>query len=370
MPDYASYRIKVTTVTPLHIGSGRDLLGEYDFAVFRDQTWRINEAVLLDAQSLDDPKMADQLARTPPARLLQVPDYKPDNPCFRYVITGAPRAQGEGAQVREQLKDIYDRPYLPGSSLKGALRTALGWQLWADRGLRPEARRLGRDRRWAAGDYEHELFGPNPNKDLLRALQVSDSAAVGTDRLMLANARVVGRGGHLGSPIELEAIRPDTCLELTAKIDLALFSGWARQAGLELPGEERLTHLPEVVQAHAQARLHQEEAWFRTIPGAERLAGFYSQLRNARLGSGTFLLQIGWGGGWNSKTFGTRLQADLAFMERIVNDYRLARGARRSGDPFPKSRRVGVSTSRGVRGPTQERPASPFGWVLVEMKQR
>jgi len=369
MPDYASYCVKVTTLTPLHIGSGRDLLHEYDYALANGQTWRINEAALLDAQPLDDPKMADQLARTPPARLLRPVDFKPESSNFRYVIKGMPRAQGEGAQVREQIKDLYDRPYLPGSSLKGALRTALGWQLWADRRVRPEARRLGRSRQWAAQDYEHELFGPNPNRDLLRALQVSDSAVVGPDRLMLANARVVGRGGKLGSPIEIEAIRPDTRLELTLKIDLALFSDWARQAGLQLIGGERLAHLPEVVRAYNLARLPQEEAWYGAIPGAQRVAGFYTQLRSARFGPGKFLLQIGWGAGWHSKTFGTHLQSDTAFMERIIGDYRLARGSRKPNDPFPKSRRVAVAFSRDASGLTSETPALPFGWVVVEMEK-
>jgi len=202
-----------------------------------------------------------------------------------------------------------------------------------------------------------------------QGLQVGDSAAVPADRLMLANARVVGRGGKLGSPIELEAIRPDTTLELTAKIDRALFSDWARRAGLQMPGVERLLQLAQVVRGHTGARLAQEINWFEAIPGAQRLAGFYRQLQNARLGKGMFLLQIGWGAGWQSKTFGTHLQGDLAFMERIIGDYRLARGRRRPNDPFPKSRRVAVAFNRDANGRTSETAASPFGWVLVEMEE-
>jgi CRISPR-associated protein Csm5 len=368
MADYSLYTLKVTTITPLHIGSGEELLNEYDFAVYNGQTWRINEAALLEAQNTDDPRLAERLARTPPAQLLEKPaDFRPDSPCFRYVVKGVPRSALEGAQVREQLKDTFDRPYLPGSSLKGALRTALAWHAWGQRQLTPDVARLGRRREWAAQDYERTLLGPDPNHDLLRALQVADSRPLGADRLMLLNARVVGRGGKLAAPIELEAIRPDTVFEMRLKIDRALFSDWARRNGLELPGAEWLDRLPELAKAHAGPRIAQESAWFGAIPGARRLQDFYMQLGKARLGKNGFLVQLGWGAGWQSKTLGTHLQASQPFMERIIDDYRLARGERKAGDPFPKSRRVAVSFARDERGGTAETAASPLGWVLVEM---
>lgn len=125
MSDYVLYRVKATLITPLHIGSGRELLHEYDYAVFDKRTWRINEAALLDAQDADDAALASKPAALKPAALPKPPtDFRVETGYFRYVIQGTPRSQVPGAQVREQLKDVYDRPYLPGSSLKGALRTA------------------------------------------------------------------------------------------------------------------------------------------------------------------------------------------------------------------------------------------------------
>lgn len=373
MPDYILYHAKITVLSPLHIGSGRDLLNDYDYAIYQGQTWRINEDTLLEAQNVDDPALADRLAETPPAQLLNKPaDFHPGSRFFRYVIKGTPRATGTGAQVREQLKDVYARPYLPGTSLKGALRTAIAWVAWEKLGLRPERANLGRDRQFAAQWYEQEIFsehsGKAPNRDTLRALQVGDSAPVGAEQLMIVNVRVINRGGTLGSPIEVEALRPETIFELPIKLDLALFSEWARSKGLNLQGETVLKDLPAVVQRHTSARLDKEADWLGRIPGADKVAAFYRDMRQARLGNAAFLMQLGWGTGWEGKTFGSHLQQNRDFMEKLINDYRLARGQRKPGDPFPKSRRVLVQVQRAQSGSVAEIPHSPLGWVLVQMK--
>lgn len=369
MADYTLYDVSVSTLTPLHIGSGVELLHGYDYAIHRGRTWRIDEAALLDAQEVDDPRLAERLAQTPPAQLLQPSDFREGSPFFRYAIQGAPRSAAEGAQLREQLKDPYDRPYLPGSSLKGALRTVLAWQLWRARRLQPDVRQLQRRREWAGSGFEKSLFGRGPNYDLLRALQVSDSAPLDASCLMIANVRVQNRGGSQGAPVEVEAVRPDTTFRLTLKVDRRLFSPWAQRAELPAQGEAQLAGLPRLAQEYAAGRVARELAWFGQTTGNTPIVQFYQQLRGARLGPNRFLLQIGWGAGWESKTFGSHLQADDALMDRIVHDYRLARGQRRPGDPFPKSRRVAVAFRRSADGRILEQPAPPMGWCLVEMKE-
>ncbi len=371
MSDYVLYRVRATLLTPLHIGNGRELLHEYDYAIFNGRTWRINEAALLDAQDADDVALASKLAALKPATLLKPPaDFCVETGYFRYVVQGTPRSQAPGAQLREQLKDVYDRPYLPGSSLKGALRTGLAWYAWRQRSLTPQVNDLGRRREWAAQPYEHMLFGPNPNHDVLRALQVSDSQPAGADRLMLVNARVLGRGGGLGSPIELEAVRPDTVFELTLKVDEALFSAWAREARLNLPGEDWFKRLAEIMRAYATQRIQRELSWFEAIPGAARLAEFYRGLQEAKLANNRFLVQVGWGAGWGAKTLGLHFERHPSFMERVISEYRLARGKRKVGDPFPRSRRVAVRVERGPNGERRETPAMPLGWMLVELEPR
>lgn len=372
MTDYTRYKVTLSAITPLHIGSGVDLLNDYDYAIRGGYTWRINENTLLDAQDVDDPQIAAQLAQTPPVQLLRAEDFKPGGRYIRYRVQGAPRATGPGAQVKEQIKTVEDQPYIPGTSLKGALRTAIAWNAWAQKGMKPARKDLGRSRQWAGSQYERSIFGKNPNYDFMRALQVGDSNPVSAEQLLLANIRTLNRGGSLTVPIEIEAIRPNTPFTLEMKFDQALYSDWARKNGFHLAGENWLSNLAQAVQAHARQRIKEELSWLQEIRGADALRSFYDRLGRAGLKDNQCILQVGWGTGWEDKTFGSHLKSDPSFMEEILKSPReggfgLARGRRRQGDPFPKSRRVVVSVARVASGDISETAVRPLGWVLLEL---
>ena len=368
--DYTTYDVTVSLITPLHIGSGAQLLKDYDYAVYGGRTWRINEDALLDAQVVDDPALADRLAQSRPAELLERGDFQEDSPFFRYSLPGTPRASGEGAQLVEQIKTVNDEVYLPGSSLKGAMRTALAWHGWTEKGIKANKSDLERNRRFAGREIERQIMGPNPNQDLLRALQVGDSAPAGKDCLELVNVQVVTQGS-LGSPIELEAVAPDTVFQLTLKVDTVLFSAWARQRGRPLGGNPAwLTNLPQIIQAHTTQRLRDELSWYERRKGAQMTAGFYRQLLGYNVPKNMCLLQLGWGTGWGDKTYGSHLQANPPLMEYIISNYRLAKGRREKGDPFPKSRRTTVRVTKDRSGRVSQRPGVPLGWVLLEMEAR
>ncbi len=374
MPDYKVYDLTLTTLTPLHIGTGRDLLRDYDYEVAGRKTWVINQAALLDAQNVDDPKVAAQLAITPPADLLKDEDFKEGSRFFRYVIHGGPRSEQQGAVIQEQFKDVYDRPYLPGSSVKGALRTVIGWHAWKVLKLEPDADQLKDNARFAATNYEHKIFGRDPNNDSLRALQVGDSEARDASCLFLMNVRVINPGTSKKAasdiPVELEAIRPDVTFKSALKLDLVLFSEWAKRYGLRLSGKDWLTDIPRIANAHAKEQIARESKWFKKISNAQAVTSFYETLTKSAIEGSKFLLRLGWGTGWESKTFGSRLQADADFMNYIVPHYRMKKGKAAGGEAFPSSRRAALRSARPGQGSGGEAIGAPLGWLLVEMTER
>jgi CRISPR-associated protein Csm5 len=365
----SNYRLTIKTITPTHIGSGKDLEAALDYAVFNNRTYRLNMDAILEANSnhLRSPQGGYLL----PGQLLKTIDFENHPEFFRYAALGAPRSGKVIAQLRECIKDIYDQPYLPGSTLKGVVRTALAWSGWKDVKPRLDRAALGPRRERAGQALERSLFGPDPNRDLLRAVQISDFhlAAGQNNRIMIANAQVITRVNN-GSPVELEAIPSGQIFEGTFKIDEYLFNSNAehilhfsnRRAWLDewLP---RLRH-------HSLKRLEKLARWFeertQQAEDSSDVMKYYQQLANISLSPNQALVQIGWGTGWDGKTFWTHLQEDKLLFEQIISDYRLQKPGpnspnRKPGDPFPTSRRV-ILRQRDLR------PAVPLGWVLIELE--
>jgi CRISPR-associated protein Csm5 len=292
---------------------------------------------------------------------------------FRYVLRGQPPSEKADARMKPFIKDHNDRPYVPGSSLKGAFRTALAWTGWNEIRL-PRLKRadIGRSRSWAGRPLEGKIFGKDPNHDLLRALQVSDlhGPQEPGEGLAALKAQVLTRAAAQ-APVGLEALLGEIEFRGSLTIDNTLFASWAEKLGF---GDRKhwLDELMLRVQRHTRERMQQLADWFENLepsaPSAEKIAAFYRKMLGVELSSSQALMQIGWGAGWDGKTFWTHLQQDEFLFEQLVSEFRLDKAGRRSrrepGDPFPTSRRVAVSGKGDAA-----KPAAPFGWVLIELEK-
>lgn len=360
------YDVTISLLTPLHIGSGAEMGRDFDYVTRSGKTWVMDSNAFLEHLQKPDGSFDERILGRPASELLEAGDYQEGSPFFRYVLDGTPRSEQFGAVLREQYKDAFDRPYLPGSSIKGALRTVLAWHGFQEAKMKLDVGSLRGSRSWAGQGIERNIFGRDPNHDLLRALQVADSEPTTQDRLQLVNAQVVTGGEKLGSPIELEAVRSDTIFATTFTVDEFLHSDVA-EAELHFGRRWRwLTDLPAIARERAARQIEQERDWFRSRK-YDNVGRFYHQLLNIlkrnQLAENQFIVQIGWGGGWNSKTIGDPLQQDSQAWERLLNDKRLSpsRFRRAAGAEFPKSRRAVMALNA---------PAAPLGWCLVEMEER
>jgi len=360
------FNVTVRTLTPLHIGDGNELRQGFDFAVWNGRTYRLDEnAILREKYDRVQPTRGEY---PPLQRLLDEADYR--NPVFfRYILPGVPRSARTDARVRSFIKDVHQRPYIPGSSLKGAFRTALAWTGWDEIQPKLERNAIGRSKSWAGQPLERKLFGHNPNHDLLRALHVSDltGPASANESMLLVNAQVLTRKGA-GSPVELEAVKSKIVFRGTLTIDEVLFSAFAER---ELHLANRRHWLDELitrVQKHSLARLEHLAEWYESAENGKDIARYLRQLAATKLPAQQAVVQIGWGAGWDAKTFWTHLQSDPRLFEQLVAEFGLHRAPkgspkRKPGDPFPRSRRAVVNVKDGV---TQA--VAPLGWVLVEVK--
>jgi len=355
----ARYRLRITTLSEIHIGDGHVLRREFEFAVHQGRFYRLSVPRLLAHYDLEGraPDVLDRMAGVPPARWLAPSDFE-RRELFPYILPGDPGV----AEVRAFLKDPWHRPYVPGSSLKGALRTAILWAIGRERGARISLDQLDRRREWAARPIERAWLGRDPHRDLLRALRIGDGTPLPPDEALRVVRAVVQVGPRQAVPLAVEALRPGVTFEALLTVDERLLEAGEQALGWAGKGKY-LRNLVVVARNFALDRIRRELEWAE----AHRLKGlqaFYADLhgRLSRMREAkamAFLLRVGWGGGWTHKTLGREF-FDEATWEDLLRRYIRPRGKRRPGDPFPKSRRV-------VLDP-EGRPLRPFGWMAVEME--
>jgi CRISPR-associated protein Csm5 len=375
-------KYRVTCLTPVHIGTGARL-NHFDGFWVGDRWWRIELDRVL-AGGVD----ARALAEAMKERSFRWPDWLRANglqpaQVSTYGVTC--RLNPQELEIREALKDVYQQPYLPGSTLKGALRTALLWWLLDHNDevcnqltdfLLAEIRSERQpEPRFLARRLEEELLGKEPNTDLLRALHVTDSAPCATERLFLGETMTFSLSqGQLKPKKEsgadfrafAEWLTAGTELQTSINCDQFLFTPQVRDR-LEFNDAQvsAVNELPKVCNAYAQALLRREQDYYdaHALP---RLGDLYDRFDRLidDLPPGACLLNLGWGGGWESKTVGDLLRELLSdeSFKKLRRRFNLGKHPDKPIDRyldthFPHSRQLATASGEIL----------PLGWVKLEV---
>jgi CRISPR type III-A-associated RAMP protein Csm5 len=372
MTDTRTWSIEV--LSPLHIGSG-DLMSPLDYAVMTGDSART--VVVYDFASLGvtDATGVEQLLRyvkpgTEWSALVQrAKELGAPNPhsAVRYRIPML--TQGAPEDILPFVRNCDDQAYVPGSSLKGAIRTALlyGWALDNEQFFRQLVldtlnQRWKPDRKEVARGLERRAFGNDPNHDVMRALRVGDSDPVPTEGILRRREAVV-RSTRVGSSGEealrqwLEVVMPKASVRVRISLDRHLFGsqcerqlnfGTWREALEDWPAQCR--HFSSVLlerQALMLERLGEKGAeWCRTLKG---------EIEHDRDGC---VIPLGWGVGWESKTVGM-LMDDDAFAD-LKAAYVLGKG---KDDPQDYIQGVFPATRWGI---LMQDGWRPLGWIRLK----
>ena len=381
--------LTVTLLSDLHIGTGTKLLDGIDWHAHSDGfTYMADDGTLMNtvldraiANGQNEMEVIDAITGMKindliDAGWLEKDDFGPENTLFRYRLRGEPVTN----EVREQIKSVYGKPYLPGSSLKGAIRTVLATVGAAE--MKPSLDNLGRSRTWAAQSVEAQLFGKgghrvDANRDFGRAFQIGDSAEVDAGTLRLRRAHIYPTasntrcGRSRGLDIDLETVAKGTQFVLPMQIPDELLTD--RGTPFDQRRKQELNHWPRRAQwleqlarhgrEYARKLLIQEVTYFQNRRDVPAVHAFYNELATlfSKLEKNQFMLPLGWGGGWHTKTLNEYVREDQKQFEEIVSRYRLdPTGSREQGDTFPKSRHL-------LRLGDGERLGNPLGWCLIEV---
>lgn len=381
--------LNIKLLSDLHIGTGTKLFEGLDWIEWADGYIYLSDQVAINdlvmqrglADGRDERFVANKITGLSLQDLmalgwLKADDIQAPSVHFPYRLRGKPATR----EIREEIKDIYGKPYLPGSTVKGALRTVLAGVAAEELQPKVSEDRLGRSRSWAAQPVERALFGADPNHDFLRMLQVSDSSPVAPSRVQLRQANIYPTAGETaygrskGVDVDLEVVAEGTEFQIPVHMPLELLGirrepdqGFEQRRLAEITDWEKrkhwLTRLAVAGRAYARQQLIDEVTYFQERTDVPVVHGFYNGLVEtfSSLKKNQFLLRLGWGGGWHTKTISAYLRRDPENLESIIERYRLdPTGKRSKGKPFPKSRHL-------LRQPDGD-PGKPLGWVLVNVE--
>ncbi|HII61489.1 type III-A CRISPR-associated RAMP protein Csm5 [Pyrococcus horikoshii] len=364
-------------LTPLHIGNGNELtpvdfypLG--DRIIVLDTEKLINDLLRL---GVEVEELLDFL-RNPPGSLylwrgyLEKLHLDPRN-YARYSLRIRGELGRESSRIKEFIK-IKGKPYIPGTSLKGAIRTAVLYKVLKDCGDVPTVvEALGKYGKTTGNiiraithpgnqdllDYylfylgrgnvrgkqaddilEAIVFGfeaerrfrYEPKRDPMKALIVRDSRLIPLDNLSVYEVRVVGWGSSI--PIWVEALDPGTRFEAEVKVDRELLR----------IGSDYFNGLLW----HCLAGEDFEEFVWKAV---EEFYGELAKLDNVKERD---VIRLGWGSGWISMTVGILLMRKRGW-ERVRRKLGLGKNPHTNKivERFPKTKRLANG--------------QPMGWIKI-----
>jgi CRISPR-associated protein Csm5 len=280
-----SIHLGIEILTPVQCGSGQELFKDLDYVEKQNQVFVVDQVRSFNEIAKKD--VADNNDLNILLRSSNLSDLVEMAGYFGYSLPMFSRSSKVPEKIREHLKDAHNQPYIPGSALKGAIRTALialHLRSLSDtdfRRLLPNATDSGKDKKGKNADnklLEH-LLGKDPNHDIFRALQVKD-ARYKTGNLCLVDIRWLNLTGNADKPdakwrslakrqsfsewhdadgIYAEMLMPKSQASFQLQWDEFLLSDLSRWHGASndiLPST--LENLKTRLNAHATHRLQQE----------------------------------------------------------------------------------------------------------------
>ena len=354
------------------------LIAEADAIKAKQAELKARRTALASQEEQEDSPLPDQLVNSSrfsdlfAAELLQPSDLREPSlsnrrPLVRYPLDGAPATD----EIYAQVKDGMDRPYLPGSSLKGAIRSALAWDLVDQQDVLGKVEL--REAKKADDRIDRDLFLGRATqqmnstvRDVMRLLRISDSTPLATPPTLLQVA-MLGSSSQRNTRLDVEAMPEGAEVRATLQIERYGLESSVASRVIDF-SDWRTRFTPEALAASCRRRaavlIRGEQDYFASFPQAAELTRFYDQLASqlANLDARSCMLPVGWGAGWRSKTLDDRLRgvgADDQLFADIVRRFRLKKHKSdtfRPGMRFPDSRKVVLFG---------ERPARPLGWVQI-----
>ncbi|HWQ35305.1 MAG TPA: type III-A CRISPR-associated RAMP protein Csm5 [Blastocatellia bacterium] len=412
-----SWRYEIETIAPVHIGTGDQLTaleyhiverpgdGEKQFAV-------PNLSSLFAAKPEEAEAFGRKLAGVAAESLAQksLKDFLSvlllNNPAYHcytlpfledaatHLMNEQQRGQG---QVRVATRTPAYEAYIPGSSLKGAFRTA-----WAYHRIKENPEAVGKivdeinsshskkpendaDRLIAENIFRSPV-NSDAGFDLFRCLQIGDTQPVPANQsLILVAERVLSAGARAEQAhirdvhtdyknywLFLEAIDEKQRLNGRLQWAEALLQHERARKTLGWAASQQAFTLPQLMQAvngFALDLIEWELDYLDQVPtenervNVDKVYNFYLDLRDqiAQDSENTCWFSLGHGSGWHKLTIGLLLEQHLAPAQFSALRQALRLADRHTEFVYPKSRKLAMRDAQNAY--------APFGWIKFQLQE-
>jgi len=361
------------TLSPVQVGSGEELLSDLDYIQHHGMPLVVDQNRCFDLLAAQGDVTVVSCATT-----LSSAVQKLDEP-YGYSLPSLHGATCKPQQVREQLKDAQWRPLVPGSSLKGAIRTALLAEYLRNQGATKSdipfrnnrGKPSSRDK-FAGSKVSQAFFGHDPKSDWMRAWKVGDTLFIGDD-LQLADVRFLNLGRSenetvlkwknmsgrnsvtdwkQASGVYAEILAPGSVASFKIHVDDFLLHGNQAKRQLRWHGvPDSFASLREILNNHAEYRLRREVEFYGQYGCQQALNSCIQLMQIMEQKENAIYLQVGWGSGWRGMTgdwqHDAGIEADMRSLYPLGKD---------GMNEFPKTRRLAVFDGA---------PSLPFGWLRL-----
>ncbi|QTA38789.1 type III-A CRISPR-associated RAMP protein Csm5 [Thermosipho ferrireducens] len=340
------YKYELEIITPLAICSGEVI---QSFEVIKDG----NSAYVLDFQKLmsQEENFLNYLIEYPEIlesseeikkvlRFFNV-DYS------KYIKHSLKGYLPRNLRINEFVKTA-GRPYIPGSSLKGAIRTFLikGTKYTEKYSVKLFKTSYGKSK-FFDDTVDRELFG-TPNESPFRMLKIFDSETIDVKNLKVKMIEVVKLNENKKSiPLYYEVLDKGIKLRGEIVIDYRFMnSNFIKNSEILDNFVERLKKGYEDYVDHELSILER----YKVLP----LLKFYKYLSSIKLSENQFLVQLGASTGFYSKTLVKSMDSkSIGNLKKILGN----RGRKISVKLFPKTRRVIKEGNYWI----------PLGWAKITL---
>ncbi|MCD6417917.1 type III-A CRISPR-associated RAMP protein Csm5, partial [bacterium] len=356
------YRLKLTPITPTVIGSD-EKIDQSEYYTQQDRLYVVDIMEYLK----DYPDMIAKFVKKVSSNKSKfsldkdMPEIKGKEEYVKYSIK---TNVGIRQQVSAFVKDSDGKVYIPGSSIKGAVRTALAFREAKKQvdNIAHKATSKIKKNKHIIDELIYRPQEPVENKnrkkdihyDLLRFLAFSDSPSVSPENILEAFSIKIISGAEHGKsfkPLAIEAWCPEKSIEI--EMSIAADNVLNRSLdNMKLMDKKKLLtkkYIQKALNNFAMAALRYDIDIIERLPNNEKLLPIakwddemLKEINSAP--ENVAYISLGQGQGWHRITDGIVLKDQFSFGEFLKNNFsRRDKKTKKNlvaRPPFPKSRRI------------------------------